>query len=78
MSGPFGSEVQQALDLLSSPKLWERPAATLPHRPDYEALTERARLLGRDVSPAAIREAFRLLMRARLLYDDNKVLTPGH
>ncbi len=67
MSAGHGSDVQRAIDFLSGPKLWEMAPAKLPHRPDYEALAQRARALGHDLSPGAIQEAFRLIIRVRLL-----------
>lgn len=61
-----GAEVQRAIDFLSAPELWGYPAATPPHHPDYEALAERARECGLEISPESLRQAFRLMMRARL------------
>jgi hypothetical protein len=67
MSAGRGSDVQRAIDFLSDPRLREVDPATLPHRPDYEALAQSACALGHDLPPGAIQEAFRLMMRARLL-----------
>jgi hypothetical protein len=60
------SEIQRAIDFLSGPEL-EAMSASLPPRPDYEALARLARGLGHELSPGAIREAFRTMMRARRL-----------
>jgi hypothetical protein len=62
-----GSDVQRAIDFLSSPNLKEGQWATLPPRPDYEVLAWHARELGYDCSPEAVQGAFQLMMRARLL-----------
>ncbi|HYI38912.1 MAG TPA: hypothetical protein VE053_01180 [Allosphingosinicella sp.] len=67
MSAGRGSGVQGAIDFLTGPELNDLPRAALPPRIDYDPLTRHARDLGYDLSPGALQEAFRLLMRARLL-----------
>jgi len=37
----------------------------LPHRPDYAAIARMAQNEGRELGESAIREAFRVIMRAR-------------
>lgn len=58
-------EIQRAILFLSG--LAGSPGAPLPARPDYEALARRASELGQDLSPGAVEQAFRLMMRARLV-----------
>jgi len=65
MSRSPGSDLQRAVEFLSSPDLGE--GAPLPPRPDYDFLARRASELGHDLSPGAVGEAFRLIMRARLV-----------
>lgn len=60
-----GSDLQRAIEFLSSPDL-AKGQAPLPARPDYECLARLASELGHDLSPGAVQEAFRLIMRARL------------
>lgn len=67
MSAERRSGVQGAIDFLTGTALGDLPAAALPPRPDYEPLARHARDLGYDLSPGALQEAFRLLIRARLL-----------
>jgi hypothetical protein len=61
------SDVQRAIDFLSNPNLKDGQRAALPPQLDYEALARHARELGCDCSPEAVRGAFQLMMRARLL-----------
>lgn len=65
MRRPSGPVLQQAIQFLSSPELAK--GASLPARPDYEELARRASELGHALSPDAVQEAFRLIMRARLV-----------
>lgn len=67
MTAERGSDVQRAIAFLSSPEPGSIPRAALPPHPDYESLARHARDLGHDLSPGAIQEAFRLILRARLL-----------
>jgi hypothetical protein len=67
MSEGRRSEIQRAIDWLSGPDLQDLHRGVLPPHPDYDALARHARLSGRELSPDAIREAFRLMMAARLL-----------
>ncbi len=66
MTADRGSGVQRAIDFLSGSKSREMVPDTLPPRPDYQALARLALELGQDLSPDAVQEAFRLIMRARL------------
>lgn len=66
MTDPRPSDLQRAVNFLSSADLLNTSCA-LPDGPDYAALTQHARNLGRDVTPHAIRCAFQLIMRARLM-----------
>lgn len=60
-------ELQRALSFLSSSALTTTgDQSPLPAAPDYNALAQRARASGHDLSPSAIEEAFRLVMCARL------------
>jgi hypothetical protein len=65
MKRPTGSDLQRAILFLSGPDVAK--GTLLPARPDYECLAGRASELGHDLSPGAVREAFRLIMRARLV-----------
>jgi hypothetical protein len=67
MTGDRGSEVQRAIAFLSSPELGDGRSWALPPQPDYEALARRALELGHHLSPGAVEEAFRMMMRARLV-----------
>ncbi len=60
-----GSDLQRAIEWLSNPDLAQ--GTPLPARPDYEFLARHASGPGHDLSPGAMREAFRLIMRARLV-----------
>lgn len=62
-----GSDVQRAIEFLSGPDWTEGLQAALPPRPDYESLARHASGLGHDLSPDALKEAFRLVMGARLI-----------
>ena len=64
MKRPPGPDLQRAIRFLSGPGLAQAP---LPARPDYECLARRASDQGHDLSPDAVEEAFRLIMRARLV-----------
>jgi hypothetical protein len=64
LSGP---DIQRAIDFLSGPASGKMQGEALPARPDYDAIARYAGELGHDLSPEAVREAFRLMMRARLL-----------
>jgi hypothetical protein len=66
MTAKRRSDIQRAIDFLSG-KLGAIDPAALPPKPDYEALARYAGQLGHDLPPAALAEAFRLMMRARLL-----------
>jgi hypothetical protein len=59
------TDLQRAIEFLSDPEL--ATGTPLPDRPDYESLARRASELGHDLSPDAAAEAFRLVMRARLV-----------
>jgi hypothetical protein len=59
------ADLQRAIEFLSGPDLAK--GAPLPARPDYEFLARRASEPGHDLSPGAVQEAFRLIMRARLV-----------
>jgi hypothetical protein len=65
MKAPTGSDLQRAISFLSGPDVAK--GTPLPARPDYEFLARRASELGHDLSPGAVQEAFRLIMRARLV-----------
>ena len=67
MSGPRGSDVQRAIRFLSGPDSTAPDRLPLPPVPDYESLARHAAQLGHDLPPDALREAFRLIMRARLV-----------
>lgn len=67
MKRPPGPDVQRGIEFLSNPDLADGRKAPLPDRPDYQALARRASEHGHDLSPDALQEAFRLMMRARLL-----------
>ncbi len=62
-----GPDLQRAIQFLSSPDLAKGPRAPLPARPDYDCLARHASELGHELSPGAVREAFRQIMRARLV-----------
>lgn len=61
-----GSDLQRAIEFLSNPDLAKGHQAPFPARPDYEYLARHASELGHELSPGAVQEAFRLIMRARL------------
>lgn len=67
MKRPPGSDLQRAIEFLSNPDLVKGHQAPFPARPDYEYLARHASELGHDLSPVAVQEAFRLIMRARLV-----------
>ncbi|HYW14861.1 MAG TPA: hypothetical protein VE891_01725 [Allosphingosinicella sp.] len=67
MKRPLGPDLQRAIEFLSSPDLANSDQGSLPARPDYEILARHASGLGHDLSPDALREAFRVMMRARLM-----------
>lgn len=67
MKRSSGSDLQRAIEFLSGPDLVKGRQAPLPPRPDYEFLARHASELGHDLSPSAVKEAFRLIMRARLV-----------
>lgn len=67
MSGPSGADVQRAIEFLSGPDSAGLRRLPLPPRPDYERLARHAAELGHALPPDALREAFRLILRARLL-----------
>lgn len=67
MKRTSGPELQRAILFLSRVDLAKGHQAPLPARPDYECLARRASELGHELSPSAVMEAFRLLMRARLV-----------
>lgn len=77
MTAERSSDVQRAIDFLSGPKLREMRLDTLPARPDYEVLAQRARELGHDLSPDTVREAFRLMMCVRLAAASGQLSTGG-
>jgi hypothetical protein len=60
-------DLQQAIEFLSNPDLAKNLHAPIPGRPDYEYLARLASRLGHDLSPGAVKEAFRLIVRARLI-----------
>jgi hypothetical protein len=65
MKPTAGPELQRAIQFLSSLAKGDR--GPLPDRPDYEGLARLASEFGHELSPGAVKEAFRLLMRARLV-----------
>lgn len=67
MTPPDSREVQQAIDFLSNLDPREVSPAALPPRPDVDALVRIAEQRGLPVRGAALREGFRIMMRARLL-----------
>lgn len=67
MKRPAASDVQRAIQFLSSPEFAGGRHGPLPARPDYEFLARQASGLGHNVSPGAVREAFRLIIRTRLV-----------
>jgi hypothetical protein len=62
-----GLDLQRAIEFLSSQDLAKGHQGPFPARPDYEFLARYALELGYDLSPGAVQEAFRLIMRARLV-----------
>lgn len=62
-----GSDIQRAIEFLSGPDWAQGLQAPLPPRPDYESLARQASALGHDLPPGALKHAFRLIMRARLI-----------
>jgi hypothetical protein len=62
-----GSDLQRAIEFLSSSDLAKGRQGPLPARPDYEFLARHASEHDHDLSPGAVEEAFRLIMRARLV-----------
>jgi hypothetical protein len=62
-----GSHLQGAIEFLSNPDLAKGHQAWLPARLDYGFLARHASGLGYDLSPGEVQEAFRLIMRARLV-----------
>ena len=67
MKRPTGPDIQRAIQFLSTAELAEGGETGLPGRPDYEFLARHACGLGHDITPGAVREAFRRIMRARLV-----------
>ena len=67
MTSPPRPDLQRAIAFLSSPALAKDGQPPLPTTPDYDALARRACASGYDVSHGAVEEAFRLIMRARLV-----------
>lgn len=67
MKGSPGPDLQRAIEFLSNPDLAKGLPAALPARPDYEFLARHACERGHDLSPDAVEEAFRLILRARLV-----------
>lgn len=61
------SDLQRAIEFLSNLDLAKGRQAPFPARPDYEFLARHASEPGQDLSPGAVQEAFRLIMRARLV-----------
>jgi hypothetical protein len=61
------SDVQRAIEFLSDSDLFGPHGVPLPARPDYQFLARQASDLGHDLPPDAVQQAFRLMMRARLL-----------
>lgn len=61
------SDLQRAIEFLSDPDWAKGHQAPLPARPDYKFLARHAAELGHNLSPNAVQEAFRLIMRARLV-----------
>lgn len=67
MTLPATVEVQRAIAFLSKVASAKDGEPPLPPTPGYDALARRACASGCDVSAEAIEEAFRLIMRARLV-----------
>jgi hypothetical protein len=61
------ADLQQAILFLSRLPAGTDDRDSLPGTVNYAALARRARASGLDVSPGALEQAFRLIMRARLL-----------
>lgn len=61
------SDLQRAIEFLSNPDLAKGHQAPFPAQLDYEFLARHALELGHKLSPGAVQEAFRLIMRARLV-----------
>jgi hypothetical protein len=72
VSRPSGSDLQRAVRFLSSPEFAKR--SDLPPNPDYRFLAACASEPGHELSPEVLQEAFRLIMRARLV----ALRKPGH
>ena len=66
MKRSAGPDLQSAIQFLSEAGLGEGSRALPPGRIDYESLSRLALEAGHEVSPEAVRDAFRLIMRARL------------
>jgi hypothetical protein len=60
-------ELQRAIQFLLNPGLAKERQTPLPDRPDYDCLSRYASELGQEFSPDAVKEAFRQIMRARLV-----------
>lgn len=67
MSGPTGAEVQRAIDFLSGPDAAQLHQCPLSPHVDYDAIVQRGSELGHHLSADGLREAFRCIIRARLL-----------
>lgn len=59
------ADLQRAIEFLSSPDF--ATEASLPPHPDYESIARCASEAGAPLAPDVLREAFRLIMRARLV-----------
>ncbi len=64
-SGP-NSDVQRAIDYLTTCAPNDLQGAKLSDWPCYESLAQAAHDRGHDLSPDSLRTAFQLMMRARL------------
>ena len=67
MSDKARYDVQLGIEFLVDLDLTGMQHGALPDVPDYSALAREAEKNGFAVSPAALQEAFRLLMQARML-----------
>ena len=67
MNRPSGPDIQRAIEFLSTAALADAAEDSLPDRPDYDFLARRGSGLGHDVTPGAVKEAFRRIMIARLV-----------
>ena len=67
MNRPSGPDIQRAIEFLSTAALADVGEVSLPDWPDYDFLARRGSGPGHDVTPGAVKEAFRRIMSARLV-----------